>query len=101
MSAHTFSFLDNRTIRVTFFLLTLALGIVYFIQITAVSSRGSQLRHLSQKQASLSGETHRIELFIAEESSAQNLQKRVAELGLVSTNRIEYIKADSNSVAMK
>lgn len=101
MSARTFSFLDCRSTRATFFLLTMILGVVYFIQITAVSSRGSQLRHLSQQQASLSGETHRIELFIAEESSAQNLQKRVVELGLVSTNHVEYIKADGNSVAMK
>lgn len=101
MPALTLSFLDSRSVRVTFFLLTLILGVVYFIQITAVSSRGFEMRRLSQQEASLSGETHRIELFIAEESSAQNLQKRVSELGLVSTNHVDYLKTDGNSVAMK
>lgn len=101
MSARTFSFLDNRSLRITFFFLTLVLGVVYFVQITTVSARGIELRHLSQKQSLLSGETHRIELFIAEESSAQKLQKRVEELGLVSTSNVEYLKVDANSVARK
>ncbi len=101
MSASTFNFLDNGKIRITFFLLTLILGIIYFVQITAVSAQGIEMRKLSQQQASLSGETHRIELFIAEESSAQHLQQRVSALGLIPSDHIEYLTVDGNSVAMK
>lgn len=101
MSAHTSNFLDNKSVRIFFFFLTLVLAVIYFVQITTVSSRGIELRHLSQKEKALSNETHRIELFIAEESSAQKLQKRVSELGLVTAGKVEYIKADGNSVAMK
>lgn len=101
MSARTSNFLDNKTVQIIFFFLTLVLAVIYFVQITAVSARGIELRRLSQKQSLLSNETHRIELFIAEESSAQKLQKRVSELGLVSAGKVEYINADANSVAMK
>jgi hypothetical protein len=101
MSARTSNFLDNKSVRIFFFFLTLVLGVIYFVQITSVSSRGIELRNLSKKQSALANETHRIELFIAEESSAQKLQKRVSELGLVTAGKVEYLKADGNSVAMK
>lgn len=101
MRAQQISILDKRAVRVTLFVMTLVLGVVYFIQITEASARGVELKQLSEKKSSLSGDTYRIELNIAEESSAQNLQKRVSELGLTSADKIEYVKADDNSVAVK
>ncbi len=100
-ASQTLHILDNRTVRGVIFLLTFSISFLYFIQVTKVSGRGSELHSLTRKQAVLSEETHRIELFIAEESSAQNLQKRVSDLGLVSAGHIEYLKTPENSVALK
>ena len=101
MRAQHVSLIDKRAVRVTLFALVLVLGVVYFIQITEASARGVELKHLSDKKSDLSGETYRIELNIAEASSAQNLKKRVSELGLTSADKIEYVNADDNSIAVR
>ena len=77
------------------------MALVYFFQITLVSARGYELKKLADQKINLAGETGRIELFIAEESSAQNLQKRVAALGLGAPQKVEYIRFEGNSVAVK
>ncbi|OGH68096.1 MAG: hypothetical protein A3C15_02300 [Candidatus Magasanikbacteria bacterium RIFCSPHIGHO2_02_FULL_50_9b] len=82
-------------------ILTAVLCVIYFFQITQASARGVELKHLSERKSSLTGETYRLDLNIAEESSAHNLQKRVSELGLSSARNIEYVTADSHSVAVK
>lgn len=101
MRAQQVNLIDRRSVRLTLFALVLVLGVVYFIQIAEASARGVELKHLSEKKSNLSGETYRIELNIAEESSAHKLQKRVTELGLTSADKIEYVNADGNSVAVR
>lgn len=99
--AHTLQFLDKQSVRITLFILVLILCVAYFVQITAVSGRGAEMKRLLNQKEQLSGDTYRIELNIAENASAQNLQKRVSEMGLQTADKIEYIPVGDGSVALK
>lgn len=101
MNAHSQFLYDRRAVRIALILMTVVLGVVYFVQITQASARGVTLRHLSQQKASLDTELYRMERTIAENSSAHRLQQRVAELGLAAPRTIEYIQTDIHSVAVR
>lgn len=103
MNAHSQSrfLFDRRAVRIALMLMTIVLGVVYFVQITQASARGVALRRLTQQKSSLDTELYRMERTIAESSSAHNLQKRVAELGLTAARSIEYIQPDIHSVAVR
>lgn len=101
MKTHSQSFLEKSRVRFVVIVLTALMGVVYFIQITSVSARGYELKKLSDQKTGLVGETGRIELNIAEESSAETLKKRVETLGLTTSQKMEYLNMDSHSVAIK
>lgn len=99
--ARSLQLIDKQSVRVTLFLITLAMCVAYFVQITGVSARGVEIKQLSEQKKQLSSETYRIELTIAENASAQNLQKRVNELGLTAADNVQYLQVGDGSVAIK
>lgn len=94
-------FIDKQSIRIGSFIAVLILCVIYFVQITSVSARGAEIKRLSEQKKQLTGETYRIELNIAENASAQNLQKRVTELGLKAADNVQYLQVGDGSVAIK
>ncbi len=79
-----------------------SLAIAYFFQITVASSRGYELKKLSDERASLATETRDLDLQVAEQGSASELQKRTETLGLHPNAAVQYAAAPTeNSVAFK
>ncbi len=101
MEQNTQQFFDRPRIRTALFISAILIGVIYFFQITSSSARGFELRHLSERKTQLLGETSRLDFNIAEESSAQNLKKRLDALGLAAATKMEYVHADSHSVAVR
>lgn len=92
---------DRRGVRLLIYALVAGIALAYFFEVTSVSGRGYELKKLSDKQVDLATETRRLDLTIAEESSAQNLKKRVEALGMKSATTVEYVHSDKNSVAVR
>lgn len=80
-------------------LLTLALfSVVYLISVNALATKGYEIKELERGIAAQKKENERLQLEIIEKQSMASLQKNIAELGLVSSDKVQYI-APSASVA--
>lgn len=82
--------------------LTLTVAVAYFFQVTSAAGRGYELKRASDRESVLMEETRRLELNIAETSSAGELQNRAQALGLKPITSVHYASApDLHSVAIK
>lgn len=94
--------IDKRPARLVIFG---ALGILltaYFFMMTASAGRGYELKRGTDQRAVLSEETRRLELNIAQESSAQALAERMKSLGLETARAVDYAPVGAeHSVAVK
>lgn len=92
---------ESHTARNIILLVTAALAVAYFFQITLASSRGYELKKLSDHKRALATEMRDLDLQVAQESSAEQLQRRVETLGLQPAGHVQYLSADAHSVAVK
>lgn len=73
-------------------LLTLALfSVVYLISVNALATKGYEIKELERDIAAQKKENERLQLGIIEKQSMASLQKKIAELGLVSADSVQYI----------
>ena len=93
--------LKTNKLRVTIFTITGMLAVAYFFQITLASSRGYELKKLSDQKRALATQMRDLDLQVAQESSAEQLQKRVEILGLQPAGKVQYVSAEAHSVAIK
>lgn len=81
-------------------LLTLALfSVVYLISVNALATKGYEIKELEWDIVAQKKENERLQLEIIEKQSMASLQKKIVELGLVSSDKVQYI-ASSAAVAV-
>ncbi len=80
--------------------LTVALfSVLYLVQVNALATKGYQIKDLEKRISEQKKQNERLQMKIIERQSLGSLQEKVDSLGLVRTERIEYLKASSQSVA--
>jgi cell division protein FtsL len=73
-------------------LLTAAIfSLVYLVQVNAMATKGYAIREIEQSIAQKKKANERIGLDIIQAQSIENLQKKMDELKLVQSQRIDYI----------
>ena len=72
-------------------LTVLAFSLVYLIQVNTLATKGYAIKELKHSIALQKKENDRIGLDIIEAQSIQNLQKKIDDLKLVRSERIDYI----------
>lgn len=68
-----------------------AFSLVYLLQVNALATRGYAIKELSHTIAQQKKDNQRIAVDIIQAQSIQNLQKKMDDLKLVRSERIEYI----------
>lgn len=91
----------QRTLRInTLLLLTVFfLGVFYLGQINALATKGYEIKAFEKNISQLGKENKKLEYEIARQSSLGELKGRIDTLGLVRSERIDYISSD-HSVAV-
>lgn len=73
-------------------LLTIAVfSLVYLVQVNTLATKGYAIRELERDIATQKKEYERLQLDIIEKQSMGVLQERIAQLGFVSADRIDYL----------
>lgn len=66
-------------------------GAGYLIQINSVASKGYEIRKLENAISDLKEEGGRLELKVASEQSVQAVERKVKDMGLVPSPKVEYV----------
>lgn len=83
-------------------LLTLALfSVVYLISVNALATKGYEIKELERGITAQKKENERLQLQIIEKQSMSSLQKKIAELGFVSSDSVQYITPSAAVAAAK
>ena len=83
-------------------LVTIALlAVAYVIELNLISRRGFQVRTLEQRVKQLQQEQQTLTLRLAELQSLTSTEDRIASLGLVPADTIEYVSIGGASVARR
>lgn len=98
--------LTNRNLGA--FLLPLSLVFVlgfltvsYLILMNAMTQKSYEIKKMQAGVSELKHNNEKLEVAIAERESIANLSARVAALGMVPTEKIDYVTALSGEVALK
>lgn len=94
-------FMVSATFRMGLMVFIVAFGFLYIWQTNSVSTKGYVISDLEAEVKKLEQETRRLEVHIAEHSSMQRLQERIAATDLVSAGTIDYINAVGSAVAQR
>lgn len=78
-------------VHVGVLLTVLVFSLVYLLQVNALATRGYAIKELSHTIAQQKKDNQRIAVDIIQAQSIQNLQKKMDDLKLVRSERIEYI----------
>ncbi len=78
-----------------------AFGFLYIWQINSVSTKGYEISDLEQQIKQLEQENRKIDVHIAEYSSMQSIQARLANADLVPVDNVEYITLVGTAVAQR
>lgn len=73
----------------------------YIVQVSSTSAKGSEIRQLEKEIASLKDERVRAEFQLAQGSSVAAVEAKIQALGMVPTDRIEYVEPSSVALARK
>lgn len=76
-------------------------GFLYIWQTNAVSTKGYEISDLEQKIKELEQENRKLDVHIAEYSSMQSIQTRLASAHLVPAENVEYITLVGTEVAQR
>jgi cell division protein FtsB len=92
---------NRRVWRTFLFSMTLALGVLYIVQVNSASTKGFTLRDLERTNQELRQENDRLAAEIDRLRSLDSIAERETFLGLVKLENPIYIKASSESVALR
>jgi cell division protein FtsB len=83
------------------FILIIAVGVIYVAGANDLVIKGFRLNELKKDLNGLSGENIKLESNIINLSSYSNLNRKIAEIGMVKTGQADYILAGAGLVAKK
>ena len=81
--------------------LVLLCGAGYVAQVNATASRSYSIRTLENEIAGLKEQKEKLELKVAAEQSVQTVDRKVKEMGMVPTPKVEYVMAAAPVVAKR
>ncbi|MBI4600009.1 hypothetical protein HY732_03735 [Candidatus Uhrbacteria bacterium] len=77
-------------------LTVLGFSLVYLVQVNALATKGYEIKEIQQTITEQKKANERISLDIIQAQSIQNLQKKMDDLKLVRSEKIEYIDASAS-----
>lgn len=81
--------------------MAILMGFTYLVQVNKVSTTGFEIQELEQRAAELKKENTKLELEAARLESLANIEQKVQELNLVSTEKVDYLEIRDSQVAQK
>ncbi|OGY78362.1 MAG: hypothetical protein A3B74_01220 [Candidatus Kerfeldbacteria bacterium RIFCSPHIGHO2_02_FULL_42_14] len=88
--------LHTLLVRVILLGAIVATGIVYLGLTNTITTTGFQVDQLTKQTEELRRENHKLQLDVARFSTLATVEKRGKELGLVSTQGIEYLNTETD-----
>lgn len=76
-------------------------GAGYLALINAGATKGYEIRKLETSISELKDEQEQLELAVAEEQAVRNVEKKVREMGMVPTPKVDYVMAAVPTVAKR
>lgn len=92
---------DQRVWRTFLFGITLALGVLYIVQVNSASTKGFALRDLEKANQELRQDNDKLAAEIDRLRSLDSIAERETFLGLVKIEHPIYIQASTDSVALR
>src|SRR5262245_59755582 len=92
---------DTRVWRTSLLAVTIALGVLYIIQVNSASIKGFTLRDLERDNQGLRQDNDKLAAEIDSLRSLSSISERETFLGLVKLNNPIYIKAGNDDVALR
>ena len=89
----------SRTFRATLCAVMVVSSMMYLFQTNAVSQKGFELSDLQRQVIELERETQRLDVAISSHRSMISIQERLADMGLVRADHVEYINPAGTAVA--
>jgi hypothetical protein len=86
--------------NVFFFILLFVFGGAYVLQVNVAASKGYALRTAEKRIHALQTENMMLQDTIVTKSSMQELRAHATELGLVPTDRLEFVNPAASSYAL-
>jgi hypothetical protein len=77
------------------------LVMTYVIFMNAMTQKSFEIKKLSSAVDNMKRENQRLEVDIAQRESIANLSDRVAALGMVPTDKVDYVTVGSGAVALR
>ena len=91
----------SATISTFLVILVALVGVFYLAQINHLMIKGYEMKDLERQIKESKDQEERLEYEGLQTGSLAVVQKRVAELGLVSSEEVDYISAGVSTVAVK
>lgn len=76
-------------------------GAGYLAQINAVAAKGYAIRSLESEVAELKDHQEKLELKVAQEQAVSSVDRKVQEMGMVPTPKVDYVIATVPTVAKR
>lgn len=94
-------FMVSASFRFSLMVFIVVFGFLYIWQVNSVSTKGYEISDLEQKIKELEQENRKLDVHIAEYSSMQSIQTRLANANLVPADTVEYITLVGTEVAQR
>jgi len=94
-------FMVSATFRMGLMAFIVIFGVLYIWQTNVVSTKGYEISDLEAQIKKLEQENRRLEVHVAEHTSMQRLEERIAQTDLVQADSIQYITAVGTAVAQR
>ena len=95
------SWLTSKTTRLALFSIIFLFSIAYIVNTTSSATSGYQMRELEKQTAALEIEVQKLQVEIADNSSMNNIQSRLAKLNMIEAKNIKYFTVKNTEVAKK
>jgi hypothetical protein len=92
--------LSNRKHIFILLVLIIVSGVLYLGQVNNLATKGYKIKELEEKAYALREQNKQLEYDITNLRSTARLNEQIKVLNLVSVARVEYLKANGNSVAI-
>lgn len=92
---------DKKVIKIFLFGFTLALAVLYVIQVNTASTKGFAMRDLQQNNQVLKQDNEKLSAEIDRLRSLASVSERQAFLGLVKLQNVSYLTVTSSEMALR
>lgn len=95
------SWVDSKALRFVLVGLVVVMGTAYIISTTSSTASGYEMNKLEDRVASLQTDIQKTQIEIADYSSINSIQSRLATMKMVEAGGIKYLNASDITMAKK